>query len=150
IGGGAAAKPGFCTNRQQRQRLRQIVNRTEGIQRAGAGDADLVNAGRDRSLEIVAPSWTGIALPFAPGGNHFGSPRGRWAAAKFLHLLLASAAIGPGSERRNAQKVSRASNIRNTSPGPISDDVSGSVVMRGAQAVKSRHRDRRELHGCAC
>ena len=53
-----------------RQRLGDVVDRLEGMQRAGAGIADFVDAGGDRRLDIFATSGTGIPLPFTPGRNH--------------------------------------------------------------------------------
>ena len=53
-----------------RQRLGDVIDRLEGVQRAGAGVADFINAGRDRRLDIFATPGTGIALPFTPGRNH--------------------------------------------------------------------------------
>ena len=47
-----------------------IVDRAKGVQRAGSGKADLINAGRDRRLDIFAAPGTRIPLPFAPSRNH--------------------------------------------------------------------------------
>src|SRR6187551_3409635 len=68
--GVAAAEPGFRADRQQRQRLGQIIDRPERMQRAGAGDPDLINPRGDRRFEIFAAPGPGISLPFAPGRNH--------------------------------------------------------------------------------
>src|SRR5207342_852332 len=66
----AAAEPGFGPDRKLRQRLGDIIDRLEGVQRAGAGIADFIDPGGNRRLDVLAPSGTGIPLPFTPSRNH--------------------------------------------------------------------------------
>src|ERR1700737_5026571 len=66
----ATAEPRLGTDRQQRQRLGNIVDRLEGMQRTGAGITDFVQAGADRGFDVLAAANAGISLPFTPGRNH--------------------------------------------------------------------------------
>ena len=70
FGAVAAAEPGFGPDRKLRQRLGDVIDRLEGVQRAGAGIADFIDSGGNRRLDVLATSGTGIALPFTPGRNH--------------------------------------------------------------------------------
>src|SRR4029079_10338346 len=65
-----AAEPGFGADRKLRQRLGDVIDCLERVQRAGTGIADFIEAGGDRRLDIFATPGTGIALPFTPGRNH--------------------------------------------------------------------------------
>src|ERR1700738_987592 len=66
----APAKPRFGTHRQQRQRLRYVVDRAERMQRASAGNADLVDAWGNGCFDILAATGPGVPFPFTPGRNH--------------------------------------------------------------------------------
>src|SRR6476619_5346920 len=55
---------------QPRQRLRDIVDRLERVQRTGTGIAHFIEAGADRRLDILAAPGSGVALPFTPGRDH--------------------------------------------------------------------------------
>src|SRR5439155_16012547 len=157
VGGVPAAEPGLRADRKQRQRLRQIVDRAERIERTSAGDPDLVDPGRYRRRELVAPSGTGIALPFVTGRNHQRPPRGR-SAAKFVSSLSVSPRLGRVLNTATHKMFQVLENSRNISRGPIRGhgevrpstadcketlQFSDLVVLRRARAVKSRHRDRR-------
>ncbi len=67
----APSEPRFGTDRQQRQRLGHVVDRSERVQRTGCGKANFVNAGDDRRFDIFAAPGPRIPLPFTPGRNHF-------------------------------------------------------------------------------
>src|ERR1700692_4673505 len=58
----------------RRQRPGDVVDRLEGMQRAGAGIADFEQAGADRGFDVFAAAGAGISLPFTPGRNHHRSP----------------------------------------------------------------------------
>ena len=75
-----------------RQRLGDVIDRLEGVQRAGAGIADFIDAGGDRRLDIFATPGTGIALPFTPGRNHCAPSR----QAEMRQFW----SIGPANEQR--------------------------------------------------
>ena len=61
-------QPGFRADRDLCQRLRDVVDRLEGVQHPGAGIADFEDAG-DRRLD-VSPARDGGSAPFTPGRNH--------------------------------------------------------------------------------
>ena len=66
----AAAEPGFGTDRQLRQRLGDVIDRLEGVQRAGAGIADFIDAGVIGASMFSPRPGAGIPLPFTPRRNH--------------------------------------------------------------------------------
>ena len=63
-------RPGFGTDRELRQRLGNVIDRFERVQRTSASVADFIEAGGDRRLDVLTASGAGISLPFTPGRNH--------------------------------------------------------------------------------
>src|SRR6202022_605268 len=84
----APPEPRPGADRELRQRLGHIVDRTERVQRTCRGKADFVDARGDRRFDIFTTSGPWIPLPIAPGRDHLGSLATTKAANIFIKFSV--------------------------------------------------------------
>src|SRR6185312_7599958 len=67
----APTEPRLRADRQRRQRLGDVIDRAERVQRTGSRKTNFIDARRYGRLNVLAAPRAGVALPFTPSRDHY-------------------------------------------------------------------------------